>query len=174
LGSLYSKTLIQPGLLQEPSSDVFKGHTLTFNVLPYPELGKDIKPNEYLLQLTIERNMLLEDTKWFLRSYGEQGNLKDIIEGTEITATFNSSESQISGSAGCNIFGARYQITDSTLSISEVISTEMACTSPAGIMEQENEFLTLLSSAETFQTSYTSLTIFCSSGQELYFTTANR
>ena len=52
-------------------------------------------------------NTTLEDTKWFLRSYCEQGNLKTLIEGTEITATFDSSKAEVSGSAGCNIYFAR-------------------------------------------------------------------
>jgi len=174
LGSLYSKTLIQPGLLLEPSRDVFKEYSIVFNILPYPELGKDIKSNEYLLQLRIEGNVMIEDTKWFLRSYGEQGNSKNIIEGTEITATFDSIESQVGGSAGCNIYGGRYQITGSTLSISEIYFTEMACMSPEGVMEQEQEFLTLLSRAQSFQADDTTLAISCSEGQQLYFTTAAR
>jgi len=174
LNSTYQKTIIQPGLTQEPIIDVFKGYMLTFNVQPYPELGKDIKTSEYRLQLVIDKNPMLEDTKWFLRSYGEQGNLKDIIEGTEITATFNSSEGQVGGSAGCNIYGGRYQIIGSTLSISEIYFTEMACMSPEGVMEQEQEFLSMLSNAQSFQADDTTLTIFCSVGQQLYFTTATR
>jgi heat shock protein HslJ len=173
--SLYQKTLIQPGLTQEPSIDVFKEYSMTFNVQPYPELEKDIKPNEYLLQLRIEKNILLKDTEWFLRSYGEQDNLKEIIEDTEITATFNSSiVGQISGSAGCNTYGGRYQITGSMLTFSEIYSTDMACMSPVGVMEQEQEYLSLLSSAQSFQADDTTLTIFCSGGQQLYFTTAAR
>ena len=172
--SLHHKTLTQPGLTQEPSRDIFKEFSITFNVQPYPELGKNIKTNEYRLQLMIEKNAMLEDIKLFLRSYGEQGNLKEIIEGTEITATFNSSEGQVSGSAGCNIYGGRYQITGSMLSFSEIYFTEMACMSPEGVMEQEQEFLTLLSSAQSFQADDTTLTIFCSGGLQLYFTTATR
>ena len=174
LNSTYQKTIIQPGLTQEPIIDVFKGYMLTFNVQPYPELERDIKTSEYRLQLVIDKNPMLEDTKWFLRSYGEHGNLKDIIEGTEITATFNSSEGQVGGSAGCNIYGGRYQIIDSTLSISEIYFTEMACISPEGVMEQEQEFLSMLSSAQSFQADDTTSTIFCSGGQQLYFTTATR
>jgi len=172
--SLHRKTLTQPGLTQEPSRDVFKEYSITFNVQPYPELGKDIKINEYRLQLVIERNPVLEDIKWLLKSYGEQGNLKDIIKGTEITATFYSSEGQVGGSAGCNIYGGRYQIKDSTLSISEVVSTEMACLLPEGVMEQEQEFLSLLANAQSFQADDTTLTIFCSGGLQLYFTPATR
>ena len=52
----------------------------------------------------------LDDIEWFLRSYGEQNNLQDIIEGTEITATFDSSEGEVSGSAGCNTYFAGYEV----------------------------------------------------------------
>ncbi len=166
--SLYHKTLTQPGLTQEASRDLFEEYSITFNVRPYPELGRDIKTDEYRLQLVIGKNSILEDTKWFLRSYGEQGNLRDIIEGTEITATFNSSSGQVGGSAGCNIYGGRYQIGASTLSISNVYSTEMACIAP-GVMKQEQEFLTILMNAQSFQVDDDTLTILGSSGQQLYF-----
>ena len=62
--SLHHKTLTQPGLTQEPSRDVFKEYGITFNVKPYPELGKDIKTGEYRLQLVIEKNTMLEDTNY--------------------------------------------------------------------------------------------------------------
>jgi len=167
--SMYLKTLTQPGLTQEPSRDVFKEYSIAFNIQPYPELGKEIKTNEYRLQLVIKKNPVLEDIKWFLRSYGQQGNLKDIIEGTEITATFNSSDGQVGGSSGCNIYGGRYQLIGSTLSISEIVSTEMACILPEGIMEQEQEFLTILASTQSFQVDEETLVIFCSGEQQLYF-----
>ena len=117
---------------------------------------------------------MLDDTKWFLRSYGEQNNLEAIIEGTEITATFNSAEGKVSGSGGCNTYFARYRVKGSTLSIFEMAWTEMACVSPEGVMEQEDVFLSLLARAQSFEADDTILTIFCSGGQQLYFTTATR
>jgi heat shock protein HslJ len=116
----------------------------------------------------------LEDTRWCLRSYGEQSNLITIIEGTEITATFDSSKAEISGSAGCNTYFARYEIDGNKLSILEMAYTEMACQLPEGIMEQEQEFLSILANAQTFEADDTTLTIFCSGGRQLYFTTATR
>ena len=116
---------------------------------------------------------ILGDTKWFLRSYGEQGHFRPIIEGTEITATFDNTESRISGSAGCNTYFAGYEAEDGRLSISEMAYTERACLSPAGIMEQEQEYLYILANARSFQADDTTLTIFCSGGLQLYFTTAN-
>ena len=115
---------------------------------------------------------VLDDTKWFLSSYGEQNNLQAVIDGTEITATFDSAKGEVRGSAGCNTYFAGYEVSGSTLSIFEMAWTEMACMSPEGVMEQEQEFLTILAGAQSFQVDDTALTIFCSGGQKLYFTTA--
>ena len=119
-------------------------------------------------------NSTLEDTKWFLRSYGEQNNLQALIEDTEITATFDSDKGEVSGSAGCNTYFARYEVRGNKLSILEMAWTEMACLSPEGVMDQEQEYLTILANAQSFQADETTLTIFCSGGQQLYFTTATR
>jgi len=116
----------------------------------------------------------LEDIEWFLRSYGEQDDLTSLIQGTEITATFNSYRSEVSGSAGCNTYFARYDIGGSELAIFELAYTEMACVSPEGVMAQEQEFLSLLANTQSFEADDTTLTIFCSGGQQLYFTTAAR
>ena len=117
---------------------------------------------------------MLEDTKWYLNSYGVQDNSEAIIEDTEITATFNSAEGKVSGSGGCNTYFAKYEVKGSELSIVEMAFTEMACISIEGVMEQEQEFLSLLASARSFQADDTTLTIFCSGGRQLYFTTATR
>ena len=117
---------------------------------------------------------MLDDTKWFLRTYGESNNLEAIIEDTEITATFDSAEGEVSGSGGCNTYFARYEVKGGKLSISEMAFTEMACVSPEGVMEQEQEFLSLLANAQSFQADDTTLTIICLDGRQLYFTTATR
>lgn len=116
----------------------------------------------------------LEDTKWLLRSYGEQSNLRALIDGTEITAIFNSDKNEATGSAGCNTYFAKYEADSDNLFMSEMAFTEMACLSPKGIMEQEQDFLSILRNAQSFEVDYTTLTIFCSRGQQLYFTTTTR
>ena len=117
---------------------------------------------------------MLNNTEWFLRSYGEQNDLETIINGTEITATFDNVEDKLSGSAGCNTYFAQYETNGNELLISELAYTEMACISPEGVMEQEQEFLSLLGKAQSFEVDGTTLTIFCSNEQQLYFTTAAR
>jgi heat shock protein HslJ len=120
------------------------------------------------------QNSMIDDAKWFLRSYGEENNLQALIEDTEITATFNSAKGEVIGSAGCNTYFATYEVNGNKLSIFEMAFTEMACLSPEGVMEQEQEFLTILAKAQSFQADDMTLTIFCSGGQQLYFTTATR
>ena len=46
----------------------------------------------------------LENKTWKLESYGEEGSLQKVLEGTEITATFDGTRDQIRGSAGANTY----------------------------------------------------------------------
>ena len=108
----------------------------------------------------------LEDTTWVLESYGQQDNMTAVIEGSEITAIFDSSEGQVKGSAGCNNYFAGYKVDDNQLSIYDAGSTSMFC---EGVMEQENRYLALLQGAETFQIQSGQLLIFCSGNQVLTY-----
>ncbi len=93
----------------------------------------------------------LEDIMWLLESYGEQGDLQAVLEGTEITAIFDSAEGQVTGSAGCNSYFARYEASGNELSILELAWTEMGCLEPQGILEQETQYLQALQSAESYK-----------------------
>jgi heat shock protein HslJ len=72
------------------------------------------------------------------------------IIDTELTAAFGS-HGTVSGSASCNSDSAGYEVDGNTITISLPISTMMACAEPEGIMEQEQEFLTALGTAATYQ-----------------------
>ena len=52
--STYSKVLTEPGLSSPPKA-TFTDYEITFAILPYPELGKDIQQKDYRLQLTISK-----------------------------------------------------------------------------------------------------------------------
>ncbi|MFC2045191.1 META domain-containing protein [Chloroflexota bacterium] len=111
----------------------------------------------------------IEDIKWILVSYGEPGNLTTVIAGTEITATFDSTYSQIRGSAGCNSYSGDYESNNSDLAIRQIAYTEMACLNPAGIMEQEQKYLDVLMDAESYQVEDETLQINCD-GEILIYT----
>ena len=115
---------------------------------------------------------VLERNRWTLSSYGEVNNSKSVLADTEITATFDKGKGEVSGSGGCNTYFASYEIDGNNLSISNLAWTERACLSPEGIMEQEQEFLSLLGEATSFQADDTSLTIACSNGRQLDFSRA--
>ncbi|MBM3157569.1 MAG: hypothetical protein FJ004_09855 [Chloroflexi bacterium] len=59
LESLHRVTLTQPGLTSEPSDIDFKEYNIRFNLTPYPEAGKEIKEDDYRLQLVVTKPPLL-------------------------------------------------------------------------------------------------------------------
>jgi len=93
----------------------------------------------------------LEGVRWKLESYGVKGNMSELLEGTEITAEFDTGEGRLEGSAGCNSYFADYEITGNTLTITQLAFTEMACMDPAGVMDQESDYLEILRLSETFE-----------------------
>ncbi len=55
LDDTYTTTITQPGSTQQKSMDIFHRYEITFSVLPYPEVDKVIKDDEYRLQLVVEK-----------------------------------------------------------------------------------------------------------------------
>ncbi len=89
----------------------------------------------------------VEGVLWKLDSYvNSRGETAAVLAGTEITAEF--SEGQVSGSAGCNSYFASYEVAGSSLTISPVGATMMAC-EPA-LNEQEAQYLGALESAASY------------------------
>lgn len=62
-----------------------------------------------------------------------------------VTATMRIRGGHVSGRAGCNTYGARYRIAaDGSFSLSQVLSTKMACLAPAGAMQVEHHIFSTL------------------------------
>ena len=109
-----------------------------------------------------KQEVALEDTLWVLQSYGEPDNLKAVLADTDITATFDSAEEKVTGSAGCNNYFGSYEVEGSQLSIPGPIgATMMACPEP--IMNQEQEYLSILQVAESYEIDCDELRINCGS-----------
>ena len=73
-----------------------------------------------------------------------------VIDGTELTLDF-SAEGQVSGNGGCNTFSGPYENGEGTVKIGPLVSTLMLCTEPAGVAEQETQYLTALEKATTYE-----------------------
>ena len=105
----------------------------------------------------------LDGTSWVLKTYGGAS----LIPETEITLTLE--EGQVHGSSGCNTYGGSYQVDGDKITMSDLFMTEMACLDPAGVMDQELEYLELLRDAQAFQADEGELVIEAASDEVLAF-----
>lgn len=80
-----------------------------------------------------------EATPWGLKFMSSGDNVAPILPFTEVTAIF--ADGQVTGAGGCNTYSAPYTRDGSNLTIGAIAVTEMQCSEPAGVMEQEAAFL---------------------------------
>jgi heat shock protein HslJ len=108
----------------------------------------------------------LNETQWELIRYiSAQGQLADILAETQVTLEF--ADGKLSGSAGCNSFFGDYASDASSLTIGSIGYTEMFCTSPEGVMEQESAYLSALLDAASYTINGKNLTITSSDGETI-------
>ncbi len=98
----------------------------------------------------------LTGTEWTLTDYVSGGKSLQTLDGTRITISFGDG-GQITGTAGCNHYFARYEMKGTAITIGQAGSTEMACMAD-GVMEQESTYLTLLGKAASVTTGNDRLT----------------
>jgi heat shock protein HslJ len=94
----------------------------------------------------------LAGTRWVVINFNNgMGAVTGVAEGTSITLDFAiNAPNQLSGSSGCNTYFADYSAGGASITIGAPGSTNLVCTEPAGIMEQEQQYLAALRSAVTF------------------------
>lgn len=111
----------------------------------------------------------IEDISWELEAYGDKGSLNTLVEDTKITAEFKSADGQVVGSAGCNGYSVDYEIDGFEIIVTPPVSTTMMLCFPSPIMDQEQEYLELLETAETFLVHNKKLIISCADNKEMVF-----
>jgi heat shock protein HslJ len=93
----------------------------------------------------------LSGTSWEVTSYNNgQQAVTGVLAGTTLTADF-ASDGTLSGNSGCNTFSGEYKVNGDQITIGPLASTMMACSDPAGVMDQETQYLAALQSAATYQ-----------------------
>lgn len=102
-----------------------------------------------------EANALLHT--WQLVSFGEADQELLVASEDPITLKFGP-DHQAGGSAGCNDYGAVYEVADETIAFSEIISTLKLCEAEQ-VMEQEQQYLEALRLANRYEVSDNYLTI---------------
>jgi len=100
----------------------------------------------------------IEDTTWILTSYTGNEGTHQALEDVTVTLILTSEEKRLGGIAGCNSYGAPYEIEGSELVLTDnIIQTLMACEDD--IMEQEAAYLQALQEAGNYEIDGDRLTI---------------
>ena len=105
----------------------------------------------------------LDGTEWALASL----NGSSPIGEANFTLVF--SEGRVSGKSGCNSYFSDYTRDGESLSISVLGSTLMACIGPAGLMDQETEYQSVLANVDSFSVEGNQLRLETSDGLFLVF-----
>ena len=108
----------------------------------------------------------LDGSSWALRSYQDNtGETVNALPRSTTTVLFQAN--QVTGIAGCNNYSASYQATRNKLTFGPVATTRKACSTPLGIMRQENAFLAALDSTVSYKLRLNSLEMLDSKGNTL-------
>lgn len=93
----------------------------------------------------------LAGTSWQVIGYnnGKQAVIS-VIAGTQMDIQFGK-DGTVSGNSGCNTYSGPYTVNGNNIQIGPLASTMMACEDPAGLMDQEQQYLTALGTAATYQ-----------------------
>ncbi len=93
----------------------------------------------------------LAGSSWSVIGYnnGNQAVVSVMLD-TEITANFGQ-DGMLTGSTGCNDYSAAYTLNGANITFGPIISTQKFCAEPAGLMEQEQQYLVALQTAATYK-----------------------
>ena len=116
-----------------------RGRTLTFE--PLPPTVEDIADGSWVLSAFVEPGQPGTQI-WFPRT-------TRVLPGTEVTASFR--DTGVSGSAGCNTYGASLSVEVPSIDMDTPWSETRLCRDPDGIMDQERRYLDLLPHLTRFQ-----------------------
>lgn len=101
----------------------------------------------------------IEEVTWVMTSCTSDNVTLQAVEDVEVTLFLNSTTGYLGGIAGCNSYGAPYNISSENLTLSApIMQTLMACADEA-VNEQESEYLQALQVAESWVIENDTLTI---------------
>jgi heat shock protein HslJ len=107
----------------------------------------------------------LDQVLWTLTSLHVNGQTYDLVPKVPVTLTFHEASHTITGSDGCNGYGATYQLDNAQIRIQLSYITLKLCGGPVG--EQESRYNQALFQAETLLVSAHALTITGAGGKDL-------
>jgi len=128
---------------------------------------QDAEGKEVLVFAPVEPvpDAALEGTTWALTTFIDGEVASSLLSGTVISLLLEDGTGR--GSAGCNDYGGKYTLQPGTLEIPEIDITEQLCVEPAGIMEQEAQYVAILKEVTTFELDGNQLVLHTDDGRGL-------
>lgn len=114
----------------------------------------NVPPSAVPPEPTEEPGSDLLDVTWVLEGYRlnlEDKDLIDPIPDLDLNLIFNKDGRQFTGFAGCNTFSGRYVTDGKQIIFKDFLHTQLACQQPAGVMDQEQQYLQWLERAEEYR-----------------------
>ncbi len=122
---------------------------------------------EVLVRFSASEPGSITSTPWEVLRYNNgKGGFTSVILHTSITASF-AEDGTLSGSAGCNNYNTQYEIGGESITIGPIALTQMFCSDPEGIMEQEAQYLAALQNARTYTIELDQLDLFDAEGTRM-------
>lgn len=99
-----------------------------------------------------DSSLALDDVTWVLKSFESIAGPQPVIENSNITLLIDLDNRQLNGVGGCNNYSADFVLDSENhgITITNVIFTEMACSEPGNIMQQEQNYFATLSQVQFF------------------------
>ena len=142
--------------------EVRPGITTTYVLLVFNTDGSQSSAS---IEITVING--LTANQWTLQSYSSpETGYRTPLPGTQITARFEAN-GDLSGTGGCNSYNSGFMAYDQTLRVYTLGASQTLCIDPAGIMEQEAAYTTLLAKAATFTISAGQLSVFDNAGNRI-------
>ena len=95
---------------------------------------------------------------WTVTSFLQADAVSSPIVGTKITADFDG-QGNLTGFAGCNDYHGAYTLTQNQLQILALGATTKHCAEPKGVMEQEQQYLSVLPKTASYELQGDKLTL---------------
>jgi heat shock protein HslJ len=144
------------------SRDVQPGITTSYELRV---INPDDSTSSHRIEITVIGG--LTGGRWLLASYSTPaGGYQTPLPGSQVTARFGA-DGSLSGSAGCNSYNSGFTAFDRTLRINNLAASQALCDAPAGVMEQESTFLSLMRQAHSFAISAGQLEVFDAGGNRI-------
>jgi heat shock protein HslJ len=148
----------------EATPQVGSQATAPATAAPAPQVTETAAPAPTAVVARASLPLALEGPLWILASYAdEDGNTVDVLPGSEVTAQFL--DGNVTGTAGCNNYFARYEVAGNQLAVTGAGSTMMACEEE--IMVQEWAYMENLQASSSFTIAGDRLRIAGSDGETL-------